>query len=80
MSLSRADTSTLGRWWWTIDRWTLGALLILVGVEGLSYAEAACTLEMPIGTVMSRLSRARKALRALEDGDRPSGPQLRRQK
>jgi cell division protein FtsW len=31
MSLSRADTSTLGRWWWTIDRWTLGALLILVG-------------------------------------------------
>jgi cell division protein FtsW len=31
MSLSRADTSTIGRWWWTIDRWTLGALLILVG-------------------------------------------------
>lgn len=31
MSVSRADTSTLGRWWWTIDRWTLAALLILVG-------------------------------------------------
>jgi cell division protein FtsW len=31
MAVSRADTSTLGRWWWTIDRWTLAALLILVG-------------------------------------------------
>lgn len=31
MAVSRADTSTLGRWWWTIDRWTLAALLVLVG-------------------------------------------------
>jgi cell division protein FtsW len=31
MAVSRADTSTLGRWWWTIDRWTLTALLALVG-------------------------------------------------
>ena len=31
MAISRADTSTLGRWWWTIDRWTMAALLILVG-------------------------------------------------
>ncbi|EHL97813.1 putative cell division protein FtsW [Acetobacteraceae bacterium AT-5844] len=31
MALSRADTSTLGRWWWTVDRWTLAALLTLVG-------------------------------------------------
>jgi cell division protein FtsW len=31
MAISRADTSTLGRWWWTIDRWTLAALLALVG-------------------------------------------------
>lgn len=31
MALSRADTSVLGRWWWTVDRWTLGALLILIG-------------------------------------------------
>ena len=30
-ALSRADTSVLGRWWWTVDRWTLGALLALVG-------------------------------------------------
>ena len=31
MALSRADTSVLGRWWWTVDRWTLAALLALVG-------------------------------------------------
>lgn len=31
MALSRADTSVLGRWWWTVDRWTLAALLTLVG-------------------------------------------------
>lgn len=31
MAFSRADTSVLGRWWWTVDRWTLGALLVLIG-------------------------------------------------
>jgi cell division protein FtsW len=31
IAVSRADTSVVGRWWWTIDRWTLAALLALVG-------------------------------------------------
>ena len=31
-ALSRADTSTLGRWWWTVDRWTLLALGTLIGI------------------------------------------------
>ena len=31
MAISRADNSVLGRWWWTIDRWTLAALLALIG-------------------------------------------------
>ena len=31
MAVSRADTSVLGRWWWTVDRWTLAALLMLIG-------------------------------------------------
>lgn len=38
------------------------AVLALVAIEGLSYREAAETLEVPVGTVMSRLSRAREAL------------------
>ena len=29
MSIARTDNSTLGRWWWTIDRWTLLALIVL---------------------------------------------------
>lgn len=29
--LSRADTSLLGRWWWTVDRWTLAAIGLLIG-------------------------------------------------
>lgn len=37
-------------------------VLTLVAIEGLTYQEAAESLSIPIGTVMSRLSRARKAL------------------
>lgn len=41
------------------------AALTLVAVEGLSYAEAAQTLDVPVGTIMSRVSRARVALSEL---------------
>ncbi len=31
MALSRSDDSVLGRWWWTVDRWTLLAVGTLIG-------------------------------------------------
>ena len=39
-------------------------VLLLVAVEGLSYRAAAEALDLPLGTVQSRLSRARQALQA----------------
>ena len=29
-TLARTDMSLLGQWWWTVDRWSLGALLALI--------------------------------------------------
>ncbi len=44
------------------------AALHLVSIEGLSYEEAAASLDIPVGTLVSRVSRARARLRELENG------------
>jgi RNA polymerase sigma-70 factor (ECF subfamily) len=51
------------------------AVLLLVGVEDFSYKDAARILGVPIGTVMSRLSRGRERLRQHLNGERAK-PQI----
>ena len=46
-------------------------LIALICIDGLSYKEAAKIVEVPIGTIMSRLARARKSLHELVD-DQPA--------
>jgi len=48
------------------------AVLLLVTLEDMGYADAARVLGVPVGTVMSRLSRARTRLRELMDGHPPA--------
>jgi RNA polymerase sigma-70 factor (ECF subfamily) len=52
------------------------AVILLIGLEGLSYAAAGKVLGIPTGTVRSRLSRGREALRRLmgAETDRPTLP------
>lgn len=47
-------------------------VVLLVGLEEMSYADVASTLDIPIGTVMSRLSRGRERLRSLMSGSVPA--------
>ena len=52
-------------------------VILLVGLEGMSYEDTAGILSLPIGTVRSRLSRGRDALRKLLDmEERPSATTL----
>jgi RNA polymerase sigma-70 factor, ECF subfamily len=53
------------------------SVVLLIGVEDLSYEQAARVLGVPIGTIMSRLSRGRERLRHYMSGD-ANGDQRRR--
>ena len=49
-TFDRADNSLLGRWWWTVDRWTLGAIGTLIGVGYIMMLAATPAVAERIGT------------------------------
>jgi cell division protein FtsW len=49
-NLSRADESMLGRWWWGVDRWTLGAIGVLIGFGYIMMLAASPAVAERIGT------------------------------
>lgn len=76
-ALGRVTALTLERGLRTLDERSR-MLLLLVAVDGLSYAEAAEVAGLPVGTVKSRVSRARLQLgRALAEGDEASAATAR---
>jgi cell division protein FtsW len=48
--LSRADNSLLGRWWWSVDRWTLGAIGTLIGFGYIMMLAASPAVAERIGS------------------------------
>lgn len=46
---SRADQSVVGRWWWTVDRWTLAALGAIIGIGAILMLAASPAVASRIG-------------------------------
>ena len=49
MVFARTDTSVLGRWWWTVDRWTLAALVCLMAFGALLILAVSPTAASRLG-------------------------------
>ena len=49
----------------SLDHQPQRQVVLLVGLEGMDYKQVASVLDIPVGTVMSRLHRGREALRRL---------------
>ena len=49
IALSRSDTSIVGRWWWTVDRWTLAAVGMLIALGCVLTLAASPAVALRIG-------------------------------
>ncbi len=49
MSFARTDQSAIAQWWWTVDRWTLLALAMLIGMGALMVMAASPAVAVRIG-------------------------------
>ena len=54
-TFARTDTSVLGRWWWTVDRWILMALIMLLVYVIMGFVDRYG--EHPISQFLGRLFR-----------------------
>jgi cell division protein FtsW len=61
-SFARTDTSVLGRWWWTVDRWTLAALVVLMAFGAVLILSASPAIAERIGLPSFRLAQRQIAL------------------
>ena len=48
-TFARTDTSLVGRWWWTVDRWTLGAVVLLAAIGAILTLAASPAVADRIG-------------------------------
>lgn len=49
MQFGRTDTSLIARWWWTVDRWTLAAVMLLIGIGSLLALAASPPVAQRLG-------------------------------
>jgi cell division protein FtsW len=61
-AFARTDTSVLGRWWWTVDRWILAALIVLMGFGAVLVLAASPAMAERIGLPGFRLAQRQFAL------------------
>ena len=67
-TLSRADNSLLGRWWWSVDRWTLGAVGVLIGFGYIMMLASSPSVAQRIGDPRNLLIIKQVAFLALGGG------------
>ena len=49
IGVARTDTSVIGRWWWTVDRWSLAAVALLIALGAILVAAASPAVAEQIG-------------------------------